>query len=108
MDTLFQRSLDDIIKGLRHQQTTESAFISEVIEEIDGRDVRYSVPPNASLSRLIDDYCSRRGVKGLKFFYNGKRVTRKHTAAKLGLENEDQIEAMMDMHGGGCKASPNE
>ncbi|CAK7349697.1 unnamed protein product [Dovyalis caffra] len=34
MDTLFQRSLDDIIKGLRHQQTTESTFISKVIEEI--------------------------------------------------------------------------
>jgi AP-3 complex subunit delta-1 len=34
MDTLFQRSLDDIIKGLRHQQSTESTFISKVIEEI--------------------------------------------------------------------------
>ncbi|KDP20144.1 hypothetical protein JCGZ_05913 [Jatropha curcas] len=34
MDTLFQRTLDDIIKGLRHQQTGESAFISKVMEEI--------------------------------------------------------------------------
>ncbi|KAG5233959.1 AP-3 complex [Salix suchowensis] len=34
MDNLFQRSLDDIIKGLRHQQSTESTFISKVIEEI--------------------------------------------------------------------------
>lgn len=34
MDTLFQRSLDDIIKGLRHQQTGESPFISKVVEEI--------------------------------------------------------------------------
>uniref|UniRef100_A0A2P2MZ15 AP-3 complex subunit delta n=1 Tax=Rhizophora mucronata TaxID=61149 RepID=A0A2P2MZ15_RHIMU len=34
MDTLFQRTLDDIIKGLRHQQTGESAFISKAVEEI--------------------------------------------------------------------------
>ncbi|XP_021658620.2 AP-3 complex subunit delta [Hevea brasiliensis] len=34
MDTLFQRTLDDIIKGLRHQQAGESAFISKVVEEI--------------------------------------------------------------------------
>jgi len=35
MDTLFQRSLDDIIKGVRQQQSsTESIFISKVIEEI--------------------------------------------------------------------------
>ncbi|XP_065860751.1 AP-3 complex subunit delta [Euphorbia lathyris] len=34
MDTLFQRSLDDIIKGLRNQQTGESAFISKVVEDI--------------------------------------------------------------------------
>ncbi|KAJ6676982.1 DELTA ADAPTIN-RELATED [Salix viminalis] len=35
METLFQRGLDDIIKGVRHQQSsTESIFISRVIEEI--------------------------------------------------------------------------
>ncbi|KAJ6759810.1 DELTA ADAPTIN-RELATED [Salix purpurea] len=35
MDTLFQRGLDDIIKGVRHQQSsTESIFMSRVIEEI--------------------------------------------------------------------------
>eukprot|EP00257_Ricinus_communis_P019310 XP_015578262.1 AP-3 complex subunit delta [Ricinus communis] len=34
IDTLFQRTLDDIIKGLRHQQTGESAFISKIVEEI--------------------------------------------------------------------------
>ncbi|CAN1777861.1 AP-3 complex subunit delta [Linum perenne] len=34
MDSLFQRSLDDIIKGLRHQQTGDSLFISKVLEEI--------------------------------------------------------------------------
>ncbi|CAI0450706.1 unnamed protein product [Linum tenue] len=34
MDSLFQRSLDDIIKGLRHQQAGESAFVSKVLEEV--------------------------------------------------------------------------
>ncbi|XP_050237182.1 AP-3 complex subunit delta [Mercurialis annua] len=36
METLFQRTSEDIIKGLRHQQTgeSESSFISKVIEEI--------------------------------------------------------------------------
>ncbi|OMP09662.1 hypothetical protein COLO4_05244 [Corchorus olitorius] len=34
MDSLFQRTLEDIIKGLRHQLIGEQAFISKALEEI--------------------------------------------------------------------------
>ncbi|XP_059455504.1 AP-3 complex subunit delta [Corylus avellana] len=34
MDTLFQRNLDDVIKGLRLQLIGESAFISKALDEI--------------------------------------------------------------------------
>lgn len=34
METLFQRSLEDLIKGFRQQQVKESVFISKAMEEI--------------------------------------------------------------------------
>ncbi|XP_044466520.1 AP-3 complex subunit delta-like [Mangifera indica] len=34
MDTLFQRNLDDLIKGFRQHQVKESVFISKALEEI--------------------------------------------------------------------------
>ncbi|CAK7325341.1 unnamed protein product [Dovyalis caffra] len=46
---------------------------------------------NASPSGLIDDYCRRRGIKGLKVFYNGKRITRKHSVAKRGDQKVSKI-----------------
>ena len=38
------------------------------------------IKPHASLSRLMDEYIERRGMEGhsLRFFYNGKRITKRH------------------------------
>ncbi|CAK9171058.1 unnamed protein product [Ilex paraguariensis] len=48
MDSLFQRSLDDLIKGLRlHQPTSESTFISKSLDEI-RREIKSTDPQTKS------------------------------------------------------------
>ncbi|KAK9278689.1 hypothetical protein L1049_028263 [Liquidambar formosana] len=47
METLFQRTLDDIIKGLRLQLIGESAFISKAMEEI-RREIKSTDPHTKS------------------------------------------------------------
>ncbi|KAJ8773118.1 hypothetical protein K2173_028295 [Erythroxylum novogranatense] len=49
MDHLFQRTLDDVIKGLRHQQTLESAFIAKVVEDV-RREIKSTELPTKSIA----------------------------------------------------------
>ncbi|KAL0864638.1 hypothetical protein Bca101_043756 [Brassica carinata] len=47
MDNLFQRSLEDLIKGFRHQLLGESSFISRALEEI-RREIKSTDPSTKS------------------------------------------------------------
>ncbi|KAJ6866413.1 hypothetical protein NC652_037841 [Populus alba x Populus x berolinensis] len=66
-------------------QSIECGVLSFVLFIAGWRYVRYKIKPHASLSRLMDEYIERRGMEGhsLRFFYNGKRITKRHTAAKV-------------------------
>ncbi|KAJ6860305.1 hypothetical protein NC651_036619 [Populus alba x Populus x berolinensis] len=51
------------------------------------------IKPRASLSRLMDEYIERRGMEGhsLRFFYNGKRITKRHMQPRNINGNESVV-----------------
>ncbi|PRQ16578.1 hypothetical protein RchiOBHm_Chr7g0185741 [Rosa chinensis] len=57
MDTLFQRTLDDLIKGLRLQLMGESAFLSKALDEI-RREAKSTDPDTKSAALLKLTYLS--------------------------------------------------
>lgn len=57
MDTLFQRTLDDLIKGLRLQLIGESAFISKAMDEI-RREIKSTDPQTKSTALQKLSYLS--------------------------------------------------
>lgn len=48
----------------------------------------------------MDAYSEKMGKKGLKFLFDGRRISPEMTAEDLGLENEDVIEANLEQLGG--------
>lgn len=48
----------------------------------------------------MDAYGEKMGKKGLKFLFDGRRISPDTTAEDLGLENEDVIEANLEQTGG--------
>lgn len=48
----------------------------------------------------MDAYGEKMGKRGLKFLFDGRRISADMTAEDLGLENEDVIEANLEQLGG--------
>lgn len=48
----------------------------------------------------MDAYSEKMGKRGMKFLFEGKRISPDQTAEELGLENDDTIEAQLEQIGG--------
>lgn len=48
----------------------------------------------------METYSEKMGKKGLKFLFEGRRLSPDQTPEELGLENEDIIEANLEQVGG--------
>lgn len=48
----------------------------------------------------MDAYQEKMGKRGMKFLYDGRRISPDTTAEELGLENDDAIEAQLEQVGG--------
>ncbi|CAK7328440.1 unnamed protein product [Dovyalis caffra] len=70
----------------------------------------FRVKNSAKLTKLMDIYCEKRGLKPktVQFIYNHRRITRRHTPAGLQMKDGDEIDAMLHFNGGGYKASKHE
>lgn len=62
METLFQRDLDDLIKGIRQQQIKESLFISKAIEEIRREIKSTDLPTKSAALRKLSYLSSLHGA----------------------------------------------
>lgn len=65
-------------------------------------DVTFKVKQKTPLSRVMDAFCKRIGKQrsSLRFLFDGERVQEDDTAATLGLEDFDKIEALNQQTGG--------
>lgn len=48
----------------------------------------------------MDAYADKMGKRGMKFLFEGRRLSPEQTAEEAGLENDDIIEANLEQVGG--------
>merc|ERR1712013_766872 len=70
----------------------------------DGTEVYFKVKKTTKLKKLMDAYCARVGKEAgsIRFLFDGDRIAPDSTPNDLGMEDEDEIDAMVDQHGGQC------
>ena len=51
---------------------------------------------------MIDSYCNKFGLhsKSVRFIYEGERIKENDTPELLGMEDGDEVDAMVEQHGG--------
>ncbi|ETO14437.1 ubiquitin-like protein pmt3/smt3 [Reticulomyxa filosa] len=59
------------------------------------------------IKKLMDAYCSRVAKEPgtIRFLFDGERIQPDSTPQQLGMENEDEIDAMVEQQGGRLKPS---
>lgn len=65
----------------------------------DGTEVYFKVKKTTKLKKLMDAYCARVGKEAgsIRFLFDGDRIAPNNTPALLGMEDEDEIDAMVEV-----------
>ena len=86
---------------LKSDQQAEQ--INLKVRDADGNEVQFRIKRHTALRKLMDAYCSRKGVDlaSYRFLFDGNRINDDDTPEKLGMEDMDSIDAMLFQQGGG-------
>merc|ERR1712217_1001858 len=84
-----------------------AAHIQLKVKDQQGSEVQFKIKKSTPLRKLMDAYCSRLGLTAsqVRFMVDGERISADDTAEKLGLEDEDLIDVVMEQTGGGDEAA---
>ena len=65
----------------------------------DGTEVYFKVKKTTKLKKLMDAYCARVGKEAgsIRFLFDGDRIAPESTPHQLGMEDEDEIDAMVEV-----------
>ena len=69
----------------------------------DGALVQFKTKKTTQLKKLMKAYCERMNLQvgSTRFMFDGERIQEGQTPNELGLEDGDQIDAMVEQLGGG-------
>ncbi|KDN38043.1 ubiquitin-like protein [Tilletiaria anomala UBC 951] len=83
-------------------ETSEDNQLNIKVKDADGFEVFFKVKKTTKLSKLKKAYAERMGkpVSSVRFMFDGARVNDEDTADTLGLEDQDEIDAMIEQLGG--------
>ena len=85
----------------------ESAdYITLKVKAQDGNETYFKVKQGTQLKKLMDAYCSRHGVnpQTVRFLFDGERIQDSATPFELGMQDQDEIDAMVEQTGGAVNA----
>eukprot|EP00741_Cyanophora_paradoxa_P008256 tig00001278_g7986.t1 len=70
----------------------------------DGNEVHFKIKKTSTLQKLMDAYCQRIGqaAGSVRFMFDGSRIQPAQTPEEIGMEDGDEIDAMMEQVGGAC------
>lgn len=73
------------------------------VKSQEGNIICFKLKKTTLLKKMIDAYCTKFGLqpKSIRFIFEGERVKENDTPEKLGIEDGDEIDAMIEQHGGG-------
>lgn len=68
----------------------------------DGSEVFFRIRENTPLGKLMDAYCDRQSIArgSVRFMFDGERISDDQTPAKLDMEDNDVLDAMLQQVGG--------
>jgi small ubiquitin-related modifier len=92
------------------EKSQESAeHITLKVKAQDGNEVFFKIKRVTQLRKLMDAYCSRQGVSPgtVRFLFDGERILETATPTDLGMEEGDEIDAMVEQTGGSYSARRN-
>merc|ERR1719361_869839 len=86
------------------QPKKDDVHINLKVKSQDGNEVYFKVKHTTKLSKLMNAYCNRVGkeLSAVRFLFDGERLQPDATPEQLDMEDEDEIDAMVEQHGGGC------
>jgi len=72
------------------------------VKNASGGEVYFKVKRTTQFRKLMEAYCSRVGAQPqhVRFLFDGDRIRPDQTPADLDMEDEDEIDAMVEQHGG--------
>ena len=72
------------------------------VKSQEGTVICFKLKKTTQMKKMIDSYCQRNGYhsKSVRFIYEGERIKETDTPAALGMEDGDEIDAMIEQHGG--------
>ena len=82
---------------------SEETSIQLKVKNAEGKEVIFKLKSNTQLRKLMDAYCQREGLpaEGVRFLYDGDRLSRDQTPAELSMQDGDEIDALVEQTGGG-------
>lgn len=80
----------------------DDIHINLKVKSQDGNEVYFKVKQTTKLSKLMNAYCNRVGkeLSAVRFLFDGERLQPDATPEQLDMEDEDEIDAMVEQHGG--------
>ncbi|THG17384.1 hypothetical protein TEA_018732 [Camellia sinensis var. sinensis] len=69
----------------------------------EGNEVYFRIKRNTQLRKLMTAYCDRQSLdpKSIVFLFDGRRIHAEQTPDQLGMEDCDEVDAMLHQTGGG-------
>ncbi|KAF5189268.1 Small ubiquitin-related modifier [Thalictrum thalictroides] len=83
-------------------QQDQPSFVNLKVKGQDGKEVFFRVKRNIHLGKLLSLYCEKQSLEfnAIAFLYDGRYIKKKNTPAQLGMEDGDEIDAMLHQMSG--------
>ncbi|KAI3469987.1 hypothetical protein Pfo_026650 [Paulownia fortunei] len=90
-------------KGKRPMETPSKPTVTVCIKSQDGSHAYYKISRNTNIQKLLRAYCDERQLEygTVVFLHDGDRLAVRGTMDQLGIEDGDEIDAMISQTGGG-------
>ena len=68
----------------------------------DGIETYFKIKRNTQLRKLMESFCTRQGINPstVRFLFDGERILDESTPEALGMDDGDEIDAMVEQTGG--------
>ncbi|XP_010241412.1 PREDICTED: small ubiquitin-related modifier 2-like isoform X2 [Nelumbo nucifera] len=100
--------IDAIVEKCKGQEESKKAMdqpahINIKIKSQDGSEICFKINCNTKLRRLMISYCENKFLQysSVRFLYEGRRINGNKTPNELGMEDGDEIDAMLEQMSGG-------
>ncbi|GFY92960.1 small ubiquitin-like modifier 1 [Actinidia rufa] len=82
---------------------SQSNQINIKVKSQEGNEVFFRIKRSTQLRKLMTAYCDRQSmdVNSIVFLFDGQRIKAEQTPDQLGMEDGDEVDAMLHQTGGG-------